>query len=215
MTATRLMVREDSRETGFVRAEAADEVEVIRLAGQAAGGDTGAFGELYGLYLDRIYRYVFYQVRNRMLAEDLTEEIFMKAWQSIRSFKGKGRRFSAWLYRIAHNHVIDNFRSQRTNLSVELDSIAETMAADGDCPEEEAEKRFAQEQVLRLISALPPQQKHIIILKFIEGLDNIEIEEITGQSQGAIRMAQMRSLAALRQKLGTGEEKCLQKCQSL
>jgi RNA polymerase sigma-70 factor (ECF subfamily) len=176
------------------------QTEVTKLIERASGGDFEAFGELYGIYLDRIYRYVFYQLREKMAAEDLTEEIFLKAWRAIGSYKGKGQAFSSWLYRIAHNHVIDEFRSRRKQMvSLEAEMEIATEVAE---PQQEMERGLAEQEMLRLISCLPQEQKQIIILKFVEGLDNREIGQITGKSQGAIRISQMRALTALRQRLG-------------
>jgi len=79
------------------------QTDLNKLVEKAADGDYAAFGELYSLYLDRIFRYVFYQVKDRMRAEDITEEIFIKAWKAIDSCKGKEQTFPAWLYRIVHN----------------------------------------------------------------------------------------------------------------
>ena len=81
-------------------AEACSETEISRLVDEATGGDIEAFGNLYSIYLDRIYRYVFYQVRNKMTAEDLTEEIFLKAWEAIGRYQRKNVAFSAWLYEV-------------------------------------------------------------------------------------------------------------------
>jgi len=169
---------------------------VAGLVKKAAGGDFGAFGEIYNIFLERIYRYVFYQVRDRMTAEDLTEEIFLKAWGAIGSCKGKERTFSSWLYRIAHNQVIDNLRSQRRYLSVDVEALAEVNS-----PEPEEGRKIEQQEMLDAISELPQNQKQVIILKFIEGLGNREIEQVTGKKQGAIRVLQMRALATLRQRL--------------
>ena len=131
-----------------------------------------------------------------MTAEDLTEEIFLKAWKSIKSYTGKGQAFSSWLYRIAHNHVVDYFRSMKRQNSLTMEAVDTTSN-----PVQEAEQRMAQQQVLELISHLPVNQKQIIVLKFVEGLDNREIEQITGKSQSAIRITQMRALSALREKV--------------
>jgi RNA polymerase sigma-70 factor (ECF subfamily) len=173
-----------------------DQSESVRLVKRAVGGDFEAFGELYNIYLDRIYRYVFYQVRDKMTAEDVTEEVFLKAWKAIKSCKGKEQTFSSWLYRIAHNQVIDNLRSQRKYLSTEMEPSAEVNG-----PELEAEGKQERQEMLETISCLPQNQKQVIILKFIEGLDNQEIGKIMGKSQGAIRVLQMRALATLRQRL--------------
>ena len=174
-------------------------IAIDSLVAKSAAGDFEAFGELYAMYLDRIYRYVFYQVKDKMAAEDLTEEIFMKAWKAIGSYKGKERTFLSWLYRIAHNHVIDSFRTRRQNSSLDM----ETATGSSD-PMREAERNLEEQEILRLVSCLPPKQKEVIILKFIEGLDNRDIQEITGKSQGAIRAIQMRALATLRQRLTQG-----------
>jgi len=193
MNPSRLKVTEENK------TQETSQTEVTKLIERASGGDFEAFGELYGIYLDRIYRYVFYQLREKMAAEDLTEEIFLKAWRAIDSYKGKGQAFSSWLYRIAHNHVIDEFRSRRKQLvSLETEMEIATEVAE---PQQEMEKKLAEQEMLRLISCLPQKQKQVIILKFVEGLDNREIGQITGKSQGAIRISQMRALTALRQRL--------------
>lgn len=177
--------------------------EVPALVERAANGSFGAFGELYSIFLDQIYRYVFYQVKDRMTAEDLTEEIFLKAWEAIGRCQQRGAPFSAWLYRVAHNHVIDYFRTRRQHVALE----DVTPAAD-DNPEQEAEEKIMQQELAEAISYLPPQQRQVIILKFIEGLDNEEISQIMRKRLGAIRMLQMRALTTLRQRLVRLNSKC-------
>lgn len=185
-----------NRASEVARSVTGDQSEVVRLIKRAAGGNFEAFGELYNIYLERIYRYVFYQVRDKMTAEDLTEEVFLKAWKSIDTCRGKEQTFSSWLYRIAHNHVIDNLRSQRKYLSVDMEALAEVSS-----PELGEEGKLERQEMLEVISDLPQNQKQVIILKFIEGLGNREIGQIMGKSQGAIRVLQMRALASLRERL--------------
>lgn len=177
-----------------------DESEVTGLVNKAASGDFKAFGELYGVFLERIYRYVFYQVRDKMAAEDITEEVFIKAWKAIESCQGKESTFSPWLYRIAHNQVVDNFRSQRKHVSLEVDNLAGARDS-----AREMESMLEHEQLLEMISYLPEQQRQVIILKFIEGVGNREIGQIMGKRQGAVRALQMRALTALRRQLGGGK----------
>ena len=196
MALVRSKVREEEKAQEAAKTVTYDQSESVRLVKRAVGGDFEAFGELYNIYLDRIYRYVFYQVRDKMTAEDVTEEVFLKAWKAIKSCKGKEQTFSSWLYRIAHNQVIDNLRSQRKYLSTEMETSAEVNG-----PELEAEGKQERQEMLETISCLPQNQKQVIILKFIEGLDNQEIGKIMGKSQGAIRVLQMRALATLRQRL--------------
>jgi len=186
----------ENRASEVARSVTGGQSEVVRLIKRAAGGNFEAFGELYNIYLERIYRYVFYQVRDKMTAEDLTEEVFLKAWKSIDTCRGKEQTFSSWLYRIAHNHVIDNLRSQRKYLSADMEALAEVSS-----PELGEEGKLERQEMLEVISDLPQNQKQVIILKFIEGLDNREIGQIMGKSQGAIRVLQMRALATLRQRL--------------
>jgi RNA polymerase sigma-70 factor, ECF subfamily len=169
------------------------------LVDRAIQGDYQAFGELYEIYLDPIFRYVLYQVKDAMVAEDITEETFLKAWKGRGSYRGGSQSMSAWLYRIAHNQVVDEFRRRAHYRSADL--AAETGAAPSvlDDPLEKAEGALRQDELLRAIATLPPRQKQVIILKFIEGLGNDEIAQITGKSQGAIRIMQMRALSELRQ----------------
>ncbi len=194
MESVRYMVGKENaaREAG----DAGNLDKVRTLVEKAAAGSVEAFGELYSMYIDRIYRYVFYQVHNKETAEDLTEEIFMKVWRKIGKYRWEGHPFSAWLYRIAHNHVVDYFRTSRRHEPLDID-----IPADGDQPEGELEQKQMQQMLSRALASLPQQQKQIIILKFIEGSSNRTIEQVMGKSQGAIRVMQMRALAALRRSL--------------
>lgn len=198
MKVIRNKVREEKKAQVPTRPITYDKSEITRLVKRAVSGDFEAFGELYSIYLDRIYRYVFYQVRDKMTAEDITEEVFVKAWKAIGSCKGKESTFSSWLYRIAHNHVIDNFRSLQKHPSIEIEAVDKV----GNL-ELEMEGELERQELLGVIACLPQSQRQVIILKFIEGLDNCEIGQVMGKSEGAIRALQMRALAALREKLGS------------
>ena len=174
--------------------------EIIRLVNKAAGGSFEAFGELYGVYLDRIYRYVLYQVKDRMTAEDITEEVFVKAWKAINSCKGKGKTFSSWIYRIAHNHIINTLRDKKKFASVAVEDLTELSDS-----ELVVEKRLEDQELLETLSDLPQSQRQVVVLKFLEGMNNREIGQIMQKSESAIRILQMRALTALRQKLGGGK----------
>jgi len=180
---------------------ACDPAEIAGLIEEASGGNIKAFGELYSIYLDRIYRYIFYQVRDRMTAEDITEEVFIKAWRAIRSCKGKEKTFSTWLYRIAHNHLINTRRHMGRLMSVEKNNFVDVMD-----PKQKVEAKLEYRELLETITCLPQNQKQVIILKFIEGLDNREIGRIMSKNEGAIRVSQMRALSTLREKLGNEED---------
>lgn len=174
----------------------ADQSIIINLVRKAAGGDVEAFGRLYSNHVERIYRYVFYQVRDKMTAEDITEETFIKAWKAIDSCKGREETFSSWLYRIAHNCTVDALRKRQKKLAIEMAPPAEISYS-----EQEIEAKLKRRELLEAIAYLPQNQRQVITLKFIEGLDNEEIGQVMGKNQGAIRVLQMRALATLRQRL--------------
>ncbi len=190
-------VREETKAQPTTAKATYHPAEIARLVEKASGGNFSAFGELYSIYLDQIYRYVFYQVRDRMTAEDITEEVFIKAWKAIGTCKGKEKTFLSWLYRIAHNHLINTLRGMKKATSIEKDNLVEVIAS-----KSEVEEGIEHQELLEAITCLPKNQKQVIILKFIEGLDNREIAKIMGKNEGAIRISQMRALAALRGKLG-------------
>ncbi|MFC1973893.1 RNA polymerase sigma factor [Chloroflexota bacterium] len=196
MKHDRNISREDNRTEVTIGAVTYDPSYILELVDRAADGDFETFGELYGIYLDPIYRYVFYQVNEKMTAEDITEDVFLKAWKAIASCRGRGQTFSSWLYRIAHNQVIDSFRSKRRHSSVEMEMADVTSDSDST-----AEIEFKKQDLLSAMTYLPPNQRQVIILKFIEGLDNSEISNVIGKSQGAVRVLQMRALATIRQNL--------------
>lgn len=176
--------------------------EIAGLVDKAADGNLEAFGTLYSIYhdyLDRIYRYALYQVKDKMIAEDIAEEAFVKAWKAFRSCKGKGRTFSAWIYSIANNHIINTLRSSQKCGSLDLENTVELSD-----PELEDEMTPDQQELMEEVASLPDNQRQVFILKFIEGLDNQDIKQITGKSEGAIRILQMRALTRLREKLGGG-----------
>ena len=172
---------------------------ITGLVRKAIKGDVEAYGQLYSMYLDRIYRYVFNKVNNIMLAEDITEEVFIKAWKAIKTCQGKEQTFVPWLYRIAYNHLVDTFRKNHREVSFENLNIA-----DDSNPQKEAEDRLEMQKVLEAVKTLPEMQKKVILLKFRDEIDNVEIGRILGKRQGAVRALQMRALINLREKFNGG-----------
>ncbi|MFC1988896.1 RNA polymerase sigma factor [Chloroflexota bacterium] len=176
--------------------ETGEKFKIEKLVIQAVNGNTDAFGDLYIIFVDKIYRYVYYHVNSKMAAEDITGEVFFKAWRAISSCRGKETSFSPWLYRIAHNQLVDEIRNKQRRPSLELENI-ETIRDS----ESSAEGYSEQQELLKVIDLLPPNRRRVIILKFIEGMDNREIAEIMGKSEGAIRVMQMRALSELKKEL--------------
>lgn len=173
------------------RAPLEDEAELVR---RAIRREADAFGSLYQSYLDRIYRYVYYRVGSAGEAEDLTDQVFLKAWEAIHRYEPRGSPFVAWLYRLAHNLVVDHYRARRPSLP--LDEVADTEEADTDVVAA-IENRLEVEEVRAAISQLNPDYQQMIVLRFIEELSHAEVARILGKSEGATRVIQHRAIQAL------------------
>ncbi len=168
-----------------------DEAELVR---RAVRRDPAAFGALYEFHLDRIYRYVFYRVGSASEAEDLTEQVFLKAWEAIDRYEPRGTPFAAWLYRLAHNLVIDHYRGKRP--TTPLDEVSESEEVGIDVVEA-VEARLDAEEVRAALARLNPDYQQMIVLRFVEGLSHAEVAQIIGKSEGAARVIQHRALQAL------------------
>lgn len=169
------------------------------LIQRAKLGEKEAFGKLYELYVDRLYRYCFFRVgNNRELAEDLVQSSFIKAWEKIDTFgkglpAGRQGSFQAWLYTITRNTLVDHIRSDKQNVSID-----ETFADEKQELEEHVHKKMEVEKVMKAVKYLTDEQQELIILKFIEDLSNKEIAKILGKKEDAIRAMQYRALQELR-----------------
>jgi RNA polymerase sigma-70 factor (ECF subfamily) len=170
------------------------------LIERAVAGDPEAFGELYVRHLDGIYRYVFYKVSSEKRAEDLTEQIFLKAWEAMDGYRLRGYPFSSWLYRIAHNTVVDHYRTQKDEDP--LDPVAFRLADDSLGPEETLIKKRQVSQLLSALRHLSEEKQELIILRFVEGLSHARVAQILGKSEGACRVMQHRALNELNTILG-------------
>lgn len=165
-----------------------------KLVRRAVTRDSAAFGCLYEFYLDRIYRYVYYRVGSTSEAEDLTEQVFLKAWEAIDRYEQRGVPFAAWLYRLAHNLVIDHYRGKRPTST--LDEMSEADEIGGDV-EATVQGLLEAEEVRAAIGRLNPDYQQMIVLRFVEGLSHAEVAKIVGKSEGATRVVQHRALQSL------------------
>ena len=162
--------------------------------------DKDAFGQLYELYVDRIYNYVYYRTGNMADAEDLTAKIFVRAMKHIPRYKDQGVPFSAWLYRIAHNLVANWHRDNSRRQMVALDDITHWHVGD-ESPEFATQLLEDKSLLLDAIRRLPADRQELLILKFVERLSNAEIGNIMGRSEGAIKSLYHRTLLSLREDL--------------
>lgn len=169
------------------------------LAKQAAAGDAEAFGALYDRYVDAVYRYAYYRVRNEADAEDVTSEVFYKALRAMPRYEAR-QPFLAWLYRIARNTIIDRLRRVRPQVSFE--DALQHPHADRIVDPDAGLERLSDSQALRdAIAQLTPLQQDVIILRYLEGLDTKEIGTIIGRKDGTVRGIEFRALGMLRQVL--------------
>jgi RNA polymerase sigma-70 factor (ECF subfamily) len=179
--------------------------EIEKLVKQAQLGDSEAFGEVYDRLVVSIYRYIYYRV-SKSEAEDLTENVFLKAWEKRKSYrKQAGNSFTSWLYRIAHNAVVDYYRAKAKTDNVELSEDLPNESSDID-PNKTTQRNFDTIDLAYYIRQLPSLQQQVIILKFVNGLTNEEISEILDKNLGALRVIQHRALARLKELLETREE---------
>ena len=176
-----------------------DEESLVRRAKQH---DQEAFAQLYEKYFDKIYRYVALKVGDRMEAEDITQQVFLKAIKSISSFKWKGFPFSAWLFRIAHNQVIDYLMKKTKREAVALD---DTLLTSDDDPQLEFERKLDIEQLALATKKLTRAQQEVISLRFAGDLPIAQVAKVMGRSEGAVKALQHSAVVALRRVLtGTG-----------
>ena len=181
------------------------EADEVLLVQRAISRDADAFGRLYDMYVDRVYRHLYYRVGNVADAEDLTQQVFLKAWQAIDRYKRTASPFLAWLMTISHNLVIDFYRTRKDKTYLEAEVTADDLASS---PERVAEARFDQQQLRRVILQLRSDQQQVILLRFVEGFRYAEIASLLGKSEGAIRVILHRALAKLRQILEKEKEQC-------
>ncbi|HEX8004747.1 MAG TPA: ECF subfamily RNA polymerase sigma factor, BldN family [Mycobacteriales bacterium] len=177
--------------------EAAEiEPAVVELVARAQRGDAEAFGLLYDRYLDLVYRYVYYRVGTKALAEDLVSETFLRALRRIGSFEWQGRDFAAWLVTIARNIVADHYKSGRFRLEVSTaDMLDADRATDG--PENEVLEGITNVALLDAVKRLNGEQQECVVLRFLQGMSVLETAQAMGKSEGAIKALQYRAVRTL------------------
>jgi len=171
------------------------EENLVRRAQQQ---DQQAFTQLYEEHFNKIYRYVALRIGNKTEAEDITQQVFLKALQSISSFRWRGIPFSAWLFRIAHNQVVDYLRKKTKQATVPLDESTVSVISN---PQLLVEQRLDIEQLLSATKRLTPTQREVISLRFAGELPIAQVAKIIGKSQGAVKALQHSAIVALRKAL--------------
>ena len=165
-----------------------------RLVQNAKSGDSDAFARIYDAYVERIYRYIYFRVTDDAEAEDLTSQVFLKAWENLDRYQIGGSPYIAWLYTIARNLVIDHYRTNKETVNLE-DAIHFT--ADGPSPDDEVQGRFELQAMRDALQFLTDEQQQVLILRFVAGLSTENVAGIMEKREGAVRALQMRALQTL------------------
>lgn len=177
--------------------DAAPEARRLRaLVDLAKDGDGEAFGELYDHYSAGIFRFIYYRVGTKQLAEDLTSETFVRGLRAIQRFTWQGKDFGAWLTTIARNLITDHFKSSRSRLEFPTEAVPETRATAAS-PESEVLSMISNEMLFEAVNGLPPEQRDCILMRFIQGLSIAQTAATLGRSEGAIKQLQLRAVRSL------------------
>ena len=170
------------------------------LIQRAQQRDPVALTQIYEENFDKIYRYIVLKTGDRTEAEDMTQQVFLNALRSISSYRWKGMPFTSWLYRIAHNQVVDYYRKKSKHATVPLDESLPIRAADGD-PQYEAARKMEVEEIVVATKKLTAAQREVISLRFAGELSIAEVAKAMGRSEGAVKALQHSAIVALRKAL--------------
>ena len=182
----------------FLSVTKKESVNLEVLVEKCKKGDTQAFTGIYDELVKPIYRYIYYRVEPQ-IAEDLTEETFIKVWENLKQYKKGSNQFSAWVFRIAHNLVCDYYRKNEETVEIH-DNIPDDKTAFH--PKEQISVKLTKVQLRNLIKKLPMNYQEVIVLKYINDFDNPAIAKMIGKTEGAVRTLQFRALQQLRSFIG-------------
>lgn len=164
-----------------------------RLLIEAAQRDPGQFAELYELNFERVYGFISRRVCDRDQAEELTAEVFHQALENLGRFEWRGAPFGAWLLRIAANAIADRWHRSAREPQLSEDALEQAAVDDN------VERRAL---LSKLLDTLPPDQRQVLVLRFINQRSAREIAVAMQRSEGAITQLQFRALASLRKLVG-------------
>ena len=184
------------------------EVDVEAMVRDARAGDARALGRLYDTYRDRVARFATGRLGDPEKAEDVTSETFEAVCRNLGSYRA-GTDFEAWLFTIAHRRVADHFRRRSRRREVALDEAVDPAgqaarhalpAVDG--PEEAVLAAERRAEVAGAFRRLRNDQQEVLALRVLGGLSAAQVGAVLGKSEGAVRVAQHRALASLREAMG-------------
>jgi RNA polymerase sigma-70 factor, ECF subfamily len=179
----------------------AEHAETWRLVQLAQQGDGEAFGQLYDRYVDTVYRFVYYRVGERTLAEDFTSETFLRALRRIGTVSYRGRDIGAWFVTIARNIVLDHAKSARHRLEVVAAETPEPLGSEPST-EQAVLTALTNARLLAAVDELGDDQRECVVLRFIQGFSVSETAEVMGKNEGAVKALQHRAVRKLADLVG-------------
>lgn len=183
-----------------VAASAGDAVDALVKGAQ--DGDTASFAALYEHFYDKIHRYVSFKTGNANESEDIVEDVFLKMLESIGSFRWQGYPFSSWLFRIAHNLVVDHFRKKGRRKQVSLEDVSGLVGSTSQDMDGRLDLKVTFLKVQDAMSELTALQREVISLRFAAGLSIMETAEAMGKKENAVKALQHAAIKKLRAILG-------------
>jgi RNA polymerase sigma-70 factor, ECF subfamily len=184
--------------TGEATSQLIDDAEARQLLRAAQQYDERALTRIYKMYSDRIFRYVFFRIGERNRAEDLTGEVFVRLLENLGNFRlgphGHALALTGWIFRIAHNLVIDEYRRQKVRKEVDSPSDGEDDTID---PDMNLEFNLTRADLQAALRQLTDDQQTVILLRFDQGMSSTEIAQILGKTETAVKALQRRGLAAM------------------
>ena len=186
------------RGNATMRVGADEQANIEKLVKDAQKGDAAALADLYERFFDRIYRYVSFKSGSRDEAEDITGDVFVKMLESIHSFKWQGHPFSSWLFRIAHNLIVDYFRRAARKKTVPLEAAAATVGTTPDDINRVVETNLTMAEIRVAMQGLTSLQQEVISLRFAGGLSVSETATALGKNDNAVKALQHVGLKKLR-----------------
>lgn len=174
------------------------EPEDALLIEKAQNGDVNAFGELYERYAASIFRFIYSQTLHRLDAEDITADVFLRAWQALSRYQDQGFSFSPFLFRIARNALIDSRRKRSYMKEISEDEMLNLPDQMTSEPSALLSTKIQHNELVKILSQLREDYRTVLILRFFNDLSPEEIAQVMGRSVGAVRVLQHRALSSLR-----------------
>ncbi|HID92377.1 TPA: sigma-70 family RNA polymerase sigma factor [Candidatus Peregrinibacteria bacterium] len=181
------------------------EIYIDGLVVKAQNEDIDSFSLLYDELLDPVYKFCFFRVPTKELAEDITSDVFLTVWNKLDTYsKSSGIKFKSWVFRIAQNKIIDFFRKNKDTLELKTDILIEDKVSK--LAFNKVENDFLKVRLQKALNSIAYTQSQSLILKYFSQLENSEIAEIMEKSETAVRILQSRGVKNLRKQLPSFED---------